>query len=127
KDVHQLWFRVLSARSHPEITFRGFADERAALRDWVLAARAPRIAGLQEDFYKQVLAAAKEKKDVATITQNYLDRLMDYVKTNPQADDVPDAMLQISLVYRSQGKAVEADAWRDKLKKEHPKSSAAKT
>ena len=71
--------------------------------------------------------AAKDKKDVATITQKYLDQLLEYVKAHPKNDDVPDAMLQIGLVYRSLGKTVEADAWRDKLKKEHPKSSAAKT
>jgi hypothetical protein len=44
------------------------------------------------------------------------------VKTNPKSQDVPDAMRQIILVYESQGKTVEAGAWRDKLRKEHPKT-----
>jgi hypothetical protein len=39
--------------------------------------------------------------------------------------DVPDAMLQIVMVYESQGNTVEANAWRYKLLKEHPNSSAA--
>jgi RNA polymerase sigma factor (sigma-70 family) len=73
----------------------------------------------------QDLAAVKEKKEVATITQKYLDQLLDYVKANPKNADVADAMLHIGLVYRAQGKTVEADAWQAKLLKEHPKSSAA--
>jgi TolA-binding protein len=84
------------------------------------------VLAYQTDYYNQLLAAAKEKKDVAAITQNYVDRLVQYVKDNPKNDDVPDAMLQIVLVYGSQGKAVEAGAWRDKLLKEFPASSAAK-
>jgi tetratricopeptide (TPR) repeat protein len=63
---------------------------------------------------------------VATITQKYLDQLQEYVKAHPKNEDVADAMQQIALIYRSQGKTVEADAWRDKLLKEHPKSPAAK-
>jgi RNA polymerase sigma factor (sigma-70 family) len=94
---------------------------------WIQYARVrpASISTLQEEYYKQILAAAKEKKDVANITQGYLDRLLDYVKSHPKAEDVADAMLHISLVYRSQGKTVEADAWRDKLRKEHPQSRAA--
>jgi hypothetical protein len=75
---------------------------------------------LQKDFYKELLAA-KEKGDVAKITQAYLDRLINFVKTNPKSQDIPDAMRQITFVYESQGKTVEAGAWRDKLLKEHPK------
>lgn len=87
----------------------------------------PRFATIQADFYKQMLTATKDKKDVAAIAQNYLDRLMRYLKEHPKNDDVPDAMLQIVLVYGSQGKTVEAEAWRAKLLKEHPKSNAART
>jgi hypothetical protein len=83
---------------------------------------------LQKDFYKE-LHAVKEKGDVAKITQAHLERLIDFVKTNPKSPDNPDAMRHIAFVYESQGKAVEADAWRDKLLKEYPKvdkSSPAK-
>jgi hypothetical protein len=55
------------------------------------------------------------------------DRLAQYVKDHPKNDDAPDAMLQIIRVYESQGKGVEAGAWRGKLVKEHPNSAAAKT
>jgi hypothetical protein len=48
------------------------------------------------------------------------------VKAHPKNEDAAEAMQQISLIYRSQGKIVEADAWRDKLLREHPKSPAAK-
>lgn len=77
---------------------------------------------LQKEFYKE-LHAAKEKGDVAKITQAYLDRLIDFVQTNPKSQDVPDAMRQIVFVYESQSKTVEAGAWREKLLKEHPKAS----
>ncbi len=69
---------------------------------------------LQKEFYKE-LHAAKDKGDVAKITQAYLDRLIDFVKINPKSQDAPDAMRQIVLVYESQGKTVEAGAWRHKL------------
>ncbi len=92
-----------------------------------LKARETRVALIQSDYFKQVLAVTKDKKEVEAITQNFLDRLMQYVKAHPKNDDVPDAMLHISFVYRSQGKNVEADAWRAKLLKEHPSSPAAKT
>lgn len=118
----QVW--PMEVRPTPSITPWVRVSEVPA---WQWSVRAQRYPALQEGFYKQLLAAAKEKKDVAAITQNHLDRLMEYVKKNPKAEDIPDAMLQISVIYRSQGKTVEADAWREKLRKEHPKSSAAKT
>ncbi len=89
--------------------------------------RTARLSAIQGDYYSKLLGASKDNKEVATITQNYLDRLMQYVKDHPKAEDVADAMLHISLIYRSQGKTVEADAWRDKLRKEHASSPAAKT
>jgi RNA polymerase sigma factor (sigma-70 family) len=73
---------------------------------------------LQRKFYTEVLAAAN-KGDVARITQAYLDGMIDYVTTNPKSQDVPDAMRQIIFVYESQGKIVEAGAWRDKLLQQH--------
>jgi RNA polymerase sigma factor (sigma-70 family) len=85
-----------------------------------------RLSLLQSDLFKDLYAAAKDKKEVAAITQKYLDQLQQYVKDHPQNDDIADAMQQISLIYRSQGKTVEADAWRAKLLKEHPQSPAAK-
>src|SRR5947208_14059519 len=87
---------------------------------------AERVAPLQGELYKDLNAAAKDRNEVAAITQKYLDQLQEYVKAHPKNEDVADAMQQIALIYRSQGKTVEADAWRDKLFKEHPKSPAAK-
>ncbi len=86
----------------------------------------PRVSAIQGSFYKELLAA-KDKKEVAAITQNYLEQLLKLVADHPKNDDIADAMLQISLVYRSQGKSVEADAWRQKLREVHPSSPAAKT
>jgi RNA polymerase sigma factor (sigma-70 family) len=86
----------------------------------------PSVTKLQRVFFDSVLAAAKEKKDVSAVTQSYLDSLIKYIKDHSKAGDVPDAMLQIELVYRALGKAVEANAWGEKLKKEYPNSPAAK-
>ena len=85
-----------------------------------------RLATLQGELYKELYAAAKDKKDAAAITQKYLEQLQEYVKAHPKNEDVAEAMQQIALIYRSQGKTVEADAWRAKLLKEHPQSPAAK-
>jgi RNA polymerase sigma factor (sigma-70 family) len=79
------------------------------------ADRAVTLGTLQKDFY-QALRAAKEKGDVAKVTQTYLDRLVDFVKMSPKSPDAPEAIRQIILVYEAQGKAVEAGAWRDRLR-----------
>ncbi len=86
----------------------------------------PGFAAIQADFYKEVLSAAREKKEAGAVAQRYLDRLLQYVKENPKADDVPDAVLQVVLVYGSQGKDVEADAWRKRLVEQFPDSRAAR-
>jgi len=101
----------------PSVTFYDVGQRQITRR---------RLSLLQSELFKDLNAAAKDKKEVAAITQKYLDQLQQYVKEHPQNDDVADAMQQISLIYRSQGKAVEADAWREKLLKEHPQSPAAK-
>jgi RNA polymerase sigma factor (sigma-70 family) len=80
----------------------------------------PGLGTLQIEFCKE-LYAAKEKGDIAKVTQAHRDRLIDFVKTNPKSQAVPEAMRQIIWVYESQGKTVEAGAWRDKLLKEHSK------
>ena len=86
-------------------------------------AAAAGLGTLQEAFYKE-LHAAKEQGDVAKITQKYLDSLIDLVKRNPKSQGVADAMQQIAFIYASQGKTVEASAWREKLLQEYPKTAA---
>ena len=81
------------------------------------------LGALQKKFYTELLAAT-DRGDVARITQVYLDRMIDYVMTNPKNQDVPDAMRQIIFVYESRGKTVEAGAWRDKLLLDHLRTSA---
>jgi hypothetical protein len=83
--------------------------------DDILAAK--KLGALQQEFYKE-LHAAKEKGDISKITQAYLDRLVAFVKANPRNPETPGAIRQIVLVYDSQGKTVEAGAWREKLLKE---------
>jgi len=122
-------------RAETVLALRALADanveslRRVHTRKAVLALhdgrKALSVATLQRDFYKDVLVA-KEKDAVANLTQSYLNRLQQYVKDHPKREDVPEAMLQIIFVYESQGKMVEAGAWREKLRKEYPGSAAAK-
>jgi RNA polymerase sigma factor (sigma-70 family) len=99
---------------------------RLAVLDYYVTMAKPDVARFQNEFVQAVASAAKEKKELAGLTQRYLDQLLEYVKAHPKNQDIPEAMRQIALVYRSLGKTVEADAWRDKLRKEHPESPAAK-
>jgi RNA polymerase sigma factor (sigma-70 family) len=105
------------------------AYQPAAERDAKIQLHGPEaktdLATLQIDFYKE-LHAAKDKGDVARITQSYLDRLIDFEKTYPKSQFAPDVIRQIVLVYESQGKTAEAAAWGDKLKlpREDPKAIA---
>jgi RNA polymerase sigma factor (sigma-70 family) len=92
---------------------RLFIDEKAA--------RPARLEALQKQFYKE-LHSAKTKEDIAKVTQLHLDRLMQFVKTDPKGQDPAEAIRQIALLYESQGKDVEAEAWRAKLPKDAPKA-----
>ncbi len=83
-----------------------------------------RLGSVQKEFYKE-LQSAKDKADIARITQSYLDRLIGFLKDHPKSQEAPDVIRQIVLVYESQGKTVEADAWRAKLPKEAPKAPTA--
>jgi RNA polymerase sigma factor (sigma-70 family) len=76
---------------------------------------------LEKEFYRD-LQAASEKDAVTKITQEYLDRLVAYVKDNPKSREVPNAIRQIVIVLESQGKAIEALAWRVKLANDYPKA-----
>jgi RNA polymerase sigma factor (sigma-70 family) len=102
--------------------------EKAALQNLVeLSLRPqPTVSSLQNAFFRSIIAAGKEKKDVSALTQNYLDSLIKYIQDRPKAGDAPEAILQIELVYRALGKTVEANAWAEKLAKEHPNSPPAR-
>lgn len=86
----------------------------------------PSVISLQGKFFKAV-AAAKDPAGVAKVSHDYLDSLSKYIKEHAKANDVPDAMLQMEMVYRSLGKNVEANAWGEKLRQEFPKSAAAQS
>jgi hypothetical protein len=114
--------RKVAMRLQYELDYDAYTDRLYTYR---LSERVDRqLTSLQSDYQMAVLAA-KNKAEVAKLTQAYLDSLVRYAKDNPENGDLPDAMLQIMIVYESQGKTVEAAAWRAKLLQEHPKSSAA--
>jgi RNA polymerase sigma factor (sigma-70 family) len=83
-----------------------------------------RLGPLQQDFFKK-LVAAREKGEVAKVTQAYLDRLIELVRANPKSEDALEAMRQIVFVYESQGKTVEAGAWRARLRELRPSAAPA--
>jgi hypothetical protein len=115
--------RQASKEAESSVLLHRAALAQLRIRRFQLALKTPpRLSTLQRQFY-QDLHTAREKGDIARITQAYLDHLIDYVKANPKSQDIPDAIGQIVLVYESQGKAVEADAWRAKLPKEAQKTS----
>jgi RNA polymerase sigma factor (sigma-70 family) len=128
KERRDLLFLDLDADGYPDLLL--FKDGTGQLRREVLDFKlraldirtlinlrdeAPRLGALQQDFYKG-LRAAKEKGDVAKVTQAYLDRLIEFVRAHPKSEDGPEAMRQIVFVYESQGKTVEAAAWRARLR-----------
>ena len=76
----------------------------------LVLASPPSVISLQGKFFKAV-AAAKDPAGVAKVSHDYLDSLSKYIKDQAKANDVPDAMLQMEMVYRSLGKSVEANAW----------------
>lgn len=146
KRLVHFFIQERQAKEKEEANTRASTHERVLLGHWIaqddlanraqmlsawkrvlLAQQSPNLSAIQADFYQELIAAAKGNKDVTAIARKHLDQLLDYVTAHPKNDDVADAMLHISLVYRSLGKTVEADAWRDKLKKEHPRSPAART
>lgn len=127
RQVNERAARFRATMALAEAVQERYAEQ--ALRQYryrlVTALASRGVTGMQRQFHKDVLAA-KDLADVVKITQAYLDRLQEYVKNHSKNEDVPEAMRQIVIVYGSQGKTVEANAWRDKLRKEHPESAAAK-
>jgi RNA polymerase sigma factor (sigma-70 family) len=117
QNVYNPNLQMLAAQNVYNPNLQMLALHRAAAQEQA------RLGTLQREFYK-ALRSAKDKADVARITQAYLDRLIGFLKEHPQSPDAPDAIRQIVLVYESQGKTVEADAWRAKVPKEAPKTSA---
>ena len=67
------------------------------------------------DFFPAGSGTGKEQ--VAKLTQEHLDRLAEFVKRKPNSPDAPAAIKTIAQLYDAQGKSVEAEAWRAKLKK----------
>jgi hypothetical protein len=98
-------------------------DRKVAIRESALQ---PYLLVLQSR-YVSANAAAKDKKAVAAAAQEYVDALTKYVKDQPKASDVPDAILQIEMVYRALGKNVEAQAWGEKLQREYPDNPATRS
>jgi len=101
------------------------AEKRSVLKA-IDAKKGTTAAAIQNSYFRSIMDLAREKKDVSDITQKYLESMMKYIGEHPKANDVPDAMLQIELIYRSLGKTLEANAWREKLQKDYPASPAAK-
>ena len=68
----------------------------------------------------------RRKQTLQRSLQSYLDRLNGFLKAHPDSPDAPEAIRQIVLVYESQSKTVEADAWRAKVPKEKARLQSGK-
>ncbi|MFO0967426.1 MAG: sigma-70 family RNA polymerase sigma factor [Gemmataceae bacterium] len=95
---------------------RGRVERFRAVMDLVEGSAVERFGGLQRDFFKE-LNNAKGKEDVARVTSAYLDRLVKHINSNPKGPDAREVIRQVITIYESQGKTVEAEAWRDRLEK----------
>lgn len=66
-----------------------------------------------------------ETDERANVQKKWLEALEEFIKDYPQADDVPDAMLQLAMNDEFMGKAKEASGWYQRIVKEQSKSPAA--
>jgi hypothetical protein len=58
---------------------------------------------------------AKGGKDFAKVQEEWLSMLAKFVQTYPQAEDTPDALLQLGMVSEFMGKEIEAKKWYQQL------------
>lgn len=75
--------------------------------------------------YTVELQTAKDDER-ADVQKSWLKALQDFIRDYPDAEDTPDAMLQLAMNDEFMGKAKEAVEWYQRIVKEKPKSSAAK-
>jgi hypothetical protein len=61
---------------------------------------------------------AKPGPDVGKLQQEWLDRLAKFVSTYPQAEDAPEALMQLGMVSEFVNKEIEAKKWYSRLAKD---------
>jgi thiol-disulfide isomerase/thioredoxin len=69
---------------------------------------------MQADYAVKLTGAGQ---DFAKVQAQWIERLAKFVETYPQADDTPDALLQLGMVSEFIGKETEAKNWYDQLVK----------
>jgi peroxiredoxin/outer membrane protein assembly factor BamD (BamD/ComL family) len=75
--------------------------------------------------YTVELQTAKDDER-ADVQKSWLKALEDFIGSYPEAEDTPDAMLQLAMNDEFMGKTKEATEWYQRILKEKPKSSAAR-
>jgi peroxiredoxin len=66
-----------------------------------------------------------ETDERSEVQKAWLKSLEEFIAAYPQAEDVPDAMLQLAMNDEFLGRAKEAAAWYQRIVKDQPKSGAA--
>src|SRR5262249_30335562 len=68
---------------------------------------------LQADYSRKLQKTSSS--DFAKVQQEWVDSLSKFVQAYPQADDTPDALLQLGMVNEFLGKEIEARKWYQQL------------
>jgi thiol-disulfide isomerase/thioredoxin len=63
---------------------------------------------------------ARPGPDIAKIQEGWLERLSKFISTYPQAEDAPEALMQLGMVSEFVGKEIEAKNWYARLVKDFP-------
>ena len=69
--------------------------------------------------------AKATQADSQKVQEAFLKSLVEFVGQFPQAEDRPDALLQLALTYDLNAKPAEAAEWYTQIVKDHPQSAAA--
>jgi hypothetical protein len=68
---------------------------------------------------------AQPGPDIAKVQEHWLERLSKFIATYPQAEDAPEALMQLGMVSEFVGKEIEAKNWYARLVKDFPQSPMA--
>ncbi|MFN0196337.1 MAG: redoxin domain-containing protein [Planctomycetaceae bacterium] len=77
------------------------------------------------DYYSDLQQGASTEK-LAEAQTRWLGILEDFIKKYPDAEDVPEAELQLAVAHEFSGKLDEAVTWYNRLQTDHPDSAPGK-
>lgn len=75
------------------------------------------------EYNMQLQQSTSDEKKLLQVQNDWLASLEDFVKKYPQAEDVPDAELQLAMAHEFSGKFTDALKWYSRLKTDHPETA----